>query len=104
MTLENHPASFANVSRGPVDLDGPPTTWTHDGRDYVFATRDGGWDVYVDDALLGRLEHDHPADERVPRHWRIRDVEHEGLGIGASWGDWRDAVIGLIDYRDAHSG
>lgn len=101
MALENHPASFGIVARdvtGAAD-NAPPATWRHEGLDYDLVPNGERWDVLVGGRLLGCLEHDHPADGTAPRHWRISDPEHEALGIGASWGDWQDAVIALIDYR-----
>jgi hypothetical protein len=100
MTLENHPASFDSIARSEVGADDvPPSTWRRTGVDYDLVPNGQGWDVICGDRLLGCLEHDLP-DPQAPLHWRVRDPQHENFGIGASWGDWQDAVIALIDFRD----
>lgn len=102
MAFENHPASFDIVSRdasGGGD-DAPAPVWTHDGVPYELVDDAQGWVVLVDGRPLGRLEVDREGDESTPGTWRVRDPEHEALGVGASWADWRDALLALIDYRE----
>ncbi len=98
MALENHPASFGIVSRdaGGAGDDAPPAVWTHDGVSYDLLEDAHGWAVGVAGRALGRLE----ADGGRPGSWRVRDPQSDTLGVGASWGDWRDALLALIDYRD----
>lgn len=102
MTLEHNPASFESIDRGSADrpsLDTPPAEWEFEGASYRLVRDDEGWAVLSEGRLLGRVEA-HPTPEtRDALQWRIRDPEHDGVGVGASWADWRDAVITLIDYR-----
>ena len=100
MSLENHPASFDSIARGDLAAtDVPPSIWLHKGVSYDLVPNGQGWDVLAGARLLGCLERD-LTDVQTPLTWRIRDPHHDGFGIGASWGDWQDAVIALIDFRD----
>ena len=100
MSLENNPASFDSIPRGDGSAGQmPPPTWVHKGVSYDLVPNGGGWDVIAGERLLGCLERDLP-DPRTPLHWRISDPHHDGFGVGASWGDWQDALIALVDFRD----
>lgn len=106
MALENHPASFGIVSgdAGGAGDDSPPAAWTNDGVAYELLRDAHGWAVLAGGKPLGRLEIDRAAADGAPGSWRVRDPHHDTLGVGASWRDWRDALLALIDYRDRRDG
>ncbi len=104
MSLDNHPASFDFTSRDAfgVGAERPPASWTFEGVEHDLVADGEGWNVFVSGLPLGRLERDLPVDAQSPLHWRVRDPQHDGFGVGASWGDWQDALIALVDYRQRH--
>lgn len=72
----------------------PPTTWLFEGAAFTLhPSEDVHWEVTRNGEPIGYLVYVLDAER-----WSIRLPDNDTAGIGASWDNWKDAVISLSDY------
>lgn len=96
------PSSFAALETHGLSIvhDDLPAQWEDGGTVHLLTRVDATtWEVVADGTVLGILTHVPPLAIGDWATWRISDPQQEGLGVGASWASWEDAVANLVDYR-----